>query len=246
MTLNSKPTEHDPEDSSDEEGYVDPGLRRHEYVVGRINIRQTLGSAFYFHAHQHKTPGTFPIDSDEAAAACWALVSEFLAEYKLPKADIDGVNTSVEEWECPRFIPRPHLMFIKRVYGGHPSYGWRAEIQDVEVECPGVHIEGSRNVFERDIPAYTSVYPTPSPRSDYDSIVTQPLLLPQFSVFQNIYISHGCSIGSVQDGTRTVIHPDSAANLKTLKRLAKEKVKRSYLPDGRWFSSDGPSSRPNC
>jgi hypothetical protein len=251
MALDSKPTEHDPEDSEefDEEAYVDPGLRPHEYVVGRINIRQTLGSAFYFHAHQRKTPGTFPIDSDEAVAACWALVTEFLAEYEFPKADFDGLNTtslSVEEWECPRFIPRLHMMFIKRVYGGHPSYGWRAEIQEVEVECPGVPIEDSRNVFERDIPAYTSVYPTPSPRSGYDSIVTQPLLLPQYAVYQNIYISHGCSIGSVPDGIRTVIHPDSAVNLKTLKRLAKEEVKKSYLPDGRWFSSDGPPSRSDC
>jgi hypothetical protein len=250
MTLDSKPTEYDPEDSSDEdfgeEAYVDPGLRPHEYVVGRINIQQTLRAAFYFHADQRKTPGTFRIDSDQATAACWTLVKEFLAEYQLPKGDIDGVNSSVGEWECPRFIPRPHMMFIKRVYGGHPRYGWRAEIQEVEVESPGVPIEDSRNVFERDIPAYTSVYPTPSPRSDYDSIVTQPLLLPQYAVYQNVYISNGCIIGSVHDGTRTVIHPDSAAKLGTLDQLASEEVKKSYYPDGHWYSSDGPSLRPNC
>jgi len=127
MTLDNSLSEHDAEGSpdgcSDDEPYPDPGLRPHEYVVGRINIEETLGCAFYWHAHQRKTPGTFPIDSQEAAEACWALVREFLAEYEWPKEDIDGLNTSLEEWECPRFVARPHLMFIKRVYGGHPDWG---------------------------------------------------------------------------------------------------------------------------
>jgi hypothetical protein len=84
--MRSSHREDEGDDSEEEtDPYPDaPTLSPHKYVVAHINIRETLGTEFYSMATYYNAPGTFPIDSNEAASEAWRLVDEFLTQYKFP------------------------------------------------------------------------------------------------------------------------------------------------------------------
>ena len=87
--------DQDSDGSDDESSPPEPLLSKNEYVVARISVRKTLGAQFYVLGTYYKVPGTFPIDSREAASASWRLVDEFLEHYGFP------CNEDVSEWSCP-------------------------------------------------------------------------------------------------------------------------------------------------
>jgi hypothetical protein len=190
MDLTVCPSEYSSEESVDAEVDLDPGLRPNEYVVAWINLNKTLAVAVY-----HQYPGTFPVDSEEALEAALLLVRRFFDEYWFPRED-DG--SGLGQLKCPRFLPQKHLMFIKEAYGS--GIDRRAEMYSVLVEAPGVPLSATTTFRDCDVEAYTAIHPTVSPASGYDVLFTDPPLLPQNSVYQDIYLGQFCLIGSVIDG----------------------------------------------
>jgi len=236
-------------DENFDDDYEDPGpgLEPHEYVVGRINIEKTLASSFYLHAMRQNSPRTFKIVSEETAARAWVLVREFLARYNWPKEGSNGnVAIGGEEWRCPRFVPHPRLMFVRKVYGGQSYYGWRADVRELIVEAAGTPVDKSAKIFKLDIPAYTSVRPTTPSRADYDVILTEPAFPAQYSIYQNIYASEYCTIGDVAEGNRIVINPTSASKLGELQQRAKVQVENLYLPGGHYYTDEDLRTQPDC
>jgi hypothetical protein len=221
----------DDDDDSEQEtnSYPDtPRLSPHEYVVARINIRLTLGTEFYRLATYYKTPGTFPLDSDEAVSEAWRLVDQFLTEYEIPG------NGEMSEWSCPRFVPQSHLMLVSSSYGS-----WRtrccAEILPAVVAPAGTSLTECHFINEKALPAYAPVH-TSSQRYNDPVLVTDPPLLPHKAVYQNANMKYFCTVGSVKEGPQVFLRLPSVEVLKELD--LKYQKARTELPMSRLPSPD--------
>jgi hypothetical protein len=84
------------------------------------------------------------------------------------------------------------------------------------------------DVQEIDAPGYAAIAPTVSPRPTYPSLVTEPPLLPQYAVYQDVYGWQYCTIGSVRDGETVELLPESAAALDCISQQAQSSIEQSY------------------
>jgi hypothetical protein len=200
--------------------YPGAPLFPHEYVVARINIKNTLAGEFYAHANYDKTPGTFPVNCKEAARRAWHLIYEFLDEYKLPQSE-DLPQT----WVCPRFVPRDHLVYIRRVYPSRAgTYG--ADLYTVEVAPFGTPIECS-NIYRLNVARYVPLNSTSSER-EY-SLSTEQEFLSKYSLFQDLYLVHPSLICSAKDSTsRRRLDAHSQEAFELLQNMARPNVERLY------------------
>ena len=219
-------SEEDEEDNSGLQRDLEepPRLEPFEYVVGKINIRRSLATAFWRESYYHHTPGTFPIITDNDVHDVLSLIDEFMSLFHLPDDDDDPLET----WECPRFIPQSHLFFVNNIF--RPKHEvYHAELLPLRLYPSGSLVDGFEKVTELDSWAFTSVYPTLPSRPEYRSLQTSRPLLPGYEIYQQVCGPEWCTIGSVTDGQKIFIQPESLQYLAEADLIATEMAKATYV-----------------
>jgi hypothetical protein len=173
---------------------------------------------FYVLGTYYKVPGTFPIDSREAASASWRLVDEFLEQYGFPCTE------DVSEWSCPRFVPQPRLMLVFKPDGLWQNVG-HAELLPTVVAPAGTSLSECHFMDKREIPAFAPI--RSSQRYSDPVLITDPPLLQHKAVYQSAHLNYHCTVGSVKDGPQAFLRPDSVEILGDLNLRAQEASRAS-------------------
>jgi hypothetical protein len=217
------------EESSDDE--IKPGVYPYEYVVAKDNIASTLATEFEYHAIHLRSHGTFPLDCAVAYRRAVALIDEFLSEYGIPRHRRTAETKTPDVFECPRFLPSPHLVLVKTVRPCYFSRTTQVGLLSAVVAPKGTAIEDCPNRCHLYRPAYTAVHPTSSPDDSYPVLFTNLPLLPQHTVYQAVYEDRLLCLGSITDGPATFLQPDSVRTLKDLLPIAEKTVTALYPSD---------------
>jgi hypothetical protein len=221
MTVDENFTAHEPVGDTSHQVGPEPPILPHEYAFARINIVKTLGSAFLQHASE-KTPGTFVIDSEESFCKFRDMLYEFISSLRLPKATDPEVGASA--WECPRFLPRQHLVFVRKVYQDG-TRAIRAELDAVKIERAHSTASVAQGVKSESNLEYVAIHPTPSPRSDYPALVTEPCISRNLFLYQDLYATQWCRVGTAFGDDRVYLSEESSKVLDELGRVIEQAKK---------------------
>src|SRR5277367_285908 len=220
-------------------GPCDHSLCLYEYVVVTINIETTLARDFQRHVLYYQSWGKFfPLDSDMAIRRLLSLIDEFLDQYDIPTACRTHNRHQNGILECPRFIPSPHLMlaFAKRLK--------QIEFLPVVVVPPPLTDMEKADILPRQFKAsFAAVSPTVPFQQEQNVLYPSSHVSPNSAVFQQLHGKCPFTVGTIVDGPRTFLLPDSIHALKELHPIATKTAVATVLAN--WEENpDRPRALP--
>jgi hypothetical protein len=150
----------------------------------------------------------------------WELIDEFVVEHGIPSNRYKKETYSLEELECPRFVPCRHLMLVSNLR--HMLS--QVELLPAIVARKDAAIQDCRSISHIFAPAFAAVHPTRSPRAEYPILFTDRALIPQHAVYQAVCSEYLLTIGGITDGPVTLLRQDSIRDVKILNSIAKASI----------------------
>jgi hypothetical protein len=125
---------------------------------------------------------------------------------------------------CPMFFPSRHLVLVDQIYSSQDD-GYQADVFPVAVleRCTPVSEVMVLDALPRS--AFVALEPASNCPPEYPILRTNRPILPQYSLYQNVYFARSCSIGTVTGGPVTYsLQPESVSMFHEAHTQAKASV----------------------